>query len=293
MIPLCMRFAIKFGIMDVPGGRKIHKKSIPLLGGIAIGLSFISVIVLLDIFSFININAPMFGILIGSLIILIIGLCDDIKGINVFFKLSGQLMAAIIVTIFGLFLYSKSSITTNITYIKFLVSILWIIYIMNAINLLDGLDGLAAGCILILSIFTAIIAVYKNNLITAYLSVIITALCSAFLIFNFPPAKIFMGDAGSMFTGLIISSFIITGNNENLFTNNLIILSILLALPILDMFIVVSKRILNRKNIFKADRNHIHHKLIDRGFNVKKVVLIEYSICILLGILSLIIAVIL
>lgn len=304
--PYTVRLARKVKALDKPKDkRKVHKKIMPRLGGIAIVLGFlVSAIYLiiamiiekkLDIFTN-NYYMKLLGFLAGIIILEIFCYLDDTKGIRPIIKLIGQLLAAIVVVASGvvmdtLIIERAGTIISN-EWILRLITIIWIVGITNAINLIDGLDGLSTGVSLISSICLIIIFILNSSPVISI--ILATALAGAllgFLPFNFNPARTFMGDTGSNFIGFTLAIISILGIAKT-YTAIIVIAPLLvLALPIFDTSFAIIRRIIREKSfkaIFKADRGHLHHKLIDRGYTQKQAVFILYGISATFGLFAII-----
>lgn len=287
IIPTIGKIASHIGALDIPNERKVHKKPIPRLGGLGIYFGF-----LLGYMLFGKESIQMNSILIGSFIIMITGLIDDIKPIPAKYKFFGQLIGAAIIPIYGGILLNE--ITAFGIYIDFgilsiPVTILFIVSIINCMNLIDGLDGLAGGLSSIYFLTVGIIAIMLNNSdgLDVILTFIMLGSTLGFLLHNFNPAKIFMGDSGSMFLGYIISVIALLGF-KNITLTSFIIPLLLLAIPILDTLFAILRRIINHKPISMPDKNHLHHQLLKLNFSQKTTVLIIYFVDILFAIASII-----
>lgn len=305
--PYTIRLSKKIGALDIPiEKRKIHKNAMPRLGGLAIIAGFtVSTIYLLIIMSieknmilnnYEGYGIKLIGFFLGALVLSVFCFMDDWKGIPPYVKLIGQLLAATIVVFFGIrmdkIVVSHLNTIINSEVILNIFTIVWIIGITNAINLIDGLDGLSAG-IGIISCFSLLI-VFALNFSPLISIVLITALAGGlvgFLPFNFNPAKTFMGDTGSNFLGFSLSIIAILGTAKT-YTAIVIIAPLLVfALPIFDTSFAILRRIVREKSlkaVFKADRGHLHHKLIDRGYTQRQAVFILYGISATLGIFAII-----
>ncbi len=289
----CIKAANKWGLVDVPNERKIHKEPIPYLGGVAIYFAFLIVFIFsIKLSPVLVLEKKYIGLIISSFILFLFGLYDDIKGSNALLKFSFQIIAAFILVQSG-FIIDK--ITNPLGgsiffphWLSILITIFWIVGIINAINLLDGLDGLASGVVGISSFFIFIIAFIQNNTLVATLAIILAGINFGFLMFNKYPAKIFMGDTGSMFLGLIFSIIAIIGSRKSTVAINLLIPLVLLTIPIIDTLLAIIRRANRRKHIFQADKEHIHHRLLNLGIPYKKVILLIYLFCIYLGLISMI-----
>lgn len=305
--PYSIKLANKVGAVDVPkDNRRMRKKAMPKLGGIAVISGFIvSVIYLLsvmsiegsiDLFGEEEYFRKLIGIFLGIIIITITGIIDDIKELKPLQKLFGQTLAAIAVVAFGVKIDEINlAALTNFglsSDVSAAVTVIWIVGITNAINLIDGLDGLSSGIALISCISLLIIFALNSSPVFAIL--IVTSLIGAlagFLPFNFSPAKTFIGDTGSNFLGYILSIISILGFAKT-YTAVVIALPILvLGLPILDVACAIVRRVIKGKSlkaIFKADKGHLHHKLVQKGFSQKQAVLILYAISAAFGMFAII-----
>ncbi len=287
MTPIIKRIALHVGAMDIPNERKVHTKPIPRLGGLGIYFGFLFGYMLFGAHSII-----MNAILIGSFIIILIGAIDDVKPVPARYKLAGQIVSAIIVSFYGGILLRDVSffgIYLNFGIFSYPLTILFIVGIINCINLIDGLDGLASGISAIYFLTIAIIAILMGMPmdLEIILCLIMFGSTLGFLVHNFYPAKIFMGDSGSMFLGYIISIICLLGF-KNVTMTSLIIPMLLLAIPIMDTFFAIVRRIINHKPITMPDKNHLHHQLLRLNISHRNVVLIIYLIDILFAIASIV-----
>lgn len=282
--PIVRVLAYKIGAVDIPkDNRRMHKKPMPLLGGLSIFIGFsITALIFCD-------PTPKFlAAWIGGLIIILIGILDDIYALNPWVKLLGQVIAAAIVVSVGVRI---EFINLFGHYIKFgifsiPITILWIAGMTNAINLIDGLDGLACGVSAICSTSLLIVTLMHAELDVAMLTAILTGACIGFLPFNINPAKIFMGDTGALFLGYMMSVLSIIGVFKTTAMVSFFIPVIIFGYPLFDTVFAFVRRILNGRSPFSADRGHLHHRIIDMGFNVRQSVSILYCICSILGILA-------
>ena len=305
--PYSIKLAEKIGAIDVPkDDRRMRKKSLPKLGGVAVIAGFVISFVYLisvmqiegsiDLFDSNNYFNKLIGIGIGIIIITITGVLDDTKGINPFQKLLGQTLAAFAAVAFGVKIdninipyFTNLGLSYEVSIIS---TIIWIVGITNAINLIDGLDGLSSGISVISCVSLLIIFALNGSPIIAIL--MITSLIGSllgFLPFNFSPAKTFIGDTGSNFLGYILSIVSILGIAKT-YTAAVIALPILvLGLPIFDVAWAIVRRLIKGKSIkaiFKADRGHLHHRLLSRGFSQKQAVIILYVVSAALGVFAII-----
>lgn len=305
--PHTMRLAKKVGAIDIPNDRRVNKKPMPRLGGLAvISGFFVSIIYLfittsiegkLNLFGQENYYIKMIGFFVGIVVFGITCYIDDVKGIPSLVKLASQIIASIIVVACGIrienisipFTQGKIVISEVFSYI---ITICWIVGITNAINLIDGLDGLSSGVTLISCL--SLLMVFALNGSPLIAIVLITALAGAlvgFLPFNFSPAKTFIGDTGSNFMGFSLAIISILGVAKTYTALVLIAPIIILGMPIFDTIFAIFRRIIKGKSIkavFKPDKGHLHHKLMSKGYTQKQAVLIMYGITAILGMFAVI-----
>ena len=277
LIPFIKRVAFHIGAIDIPNERKVHKKPMPRLGGLAIFLGF-----LFGYLVFAESSQIMNSILIGSFIIILTGVIDDIKPVDALIKFAGQLVGAAIVVFYGqLLLQDLSAFGFYVDFgiFAYPVTIFFIVACINCVNLIDGLDGLAGGISAIYFLTIGIIAtVIVGNLgMDVTLTFIMLGATLGFLVHNFHPASIFAGDSGSMFMGYMISVIALLGFKSVTLTS-LIIPLLILAIPILDTLFAIIRRSLKGESISKPDKFHIHHQFLKMDFSHRATVLIIYAI---------------
>jgi UDP-GlcNAc:undecaprenyl-phosphate GlcNAc-1-phosphate transferase len=285
-VPIIKKMAIHVGALDIPDARKVHKQPMPRLGGVAIFFGFLLGYMIYGV------QGPqMNAILIGSYIVLLTGIVDDIKPLSAKIKFVCQIIAALILVYYGGFLLSEISafgITIKFGILSPLLTVFFILGCINCINLIDGLDGLAAGISSIYFFTVAIISVMQGIAgIELMLSLVLLGSTLGFLVHNFNPATIFMGDSGSMFLGYMIAAIALLGF-KNVTLTSLLIPILMLAIPILDTLFAIIRRALKGEPISKPDKFHIHHQLLNRNFTQKQTVLIIYFINILFALASII-----
>ena len=234
LVPVSKKLANHVGAMDIPNERKIHKVPIPRLGGLAVFGSF-----LLGYILYGEVTTQMLSILIGSFLIVLVGIFDDIKPIRALYKFIVQVIAALIVVIYGRVYFTEITflglkIELNL-FMSYFLSTFFILAISNAINFIDGMDGLSSGVSSIYFLTIAIIALILNRLggLDIVLSLIMLGATLGFLVYNFPPAKIFIGDSGSVFLGFIIAIIALLGYKVATITSLVIPITIL-AIPVFD-----------------------------------------------------------
>lgn len=286
IVPFIKKIAIHVGALDIPNERKVHKKPMPRLGGLAIFFGF-----LLGYMIYGTHSSQMNSILIGSFIIILTGVMDDIKPLKPSVKFIGQLIAASILVFYGNFLMKEISafgIVIDFGIFSPFLTIFFILGCINCMNLIDGLDGLAAGISSIYFLTIGIIATMQQKFgLDFILTFVLLGSTLGFLIHNFHPATIFMGDSGSMFLGFIIATIALLGF-KNVTMSSLIIPLLILAIPILDTLFAIVRRSLKGEKISTPDKFHIHHQLLNRNFSQTQTVLLIYAINILFAIASIV-----
>jgi UDP-GlcNAc:undecaprenyl-phosphate GlcNAc-1-phosphate transferase len=296
LTPIVRDFALKKGYFDNPAPRKIHGSPTPRLGGIAIFISFILVIIGFLIFApdrlaftdkkILGIDQNLLGVILGGLVLVGAGIYDDIKGLNPFLKFFFQLIAAGLVALFGIKIFWLSNPFGNVIVLgswSAVLVIFWIVLMTNVVNWLDGLDGLATGVsgIAALTIFILSLQSFVNQPYTALLAIIVFGACLGFLPYNFNPAKIFLGDSGAMFLGFIIAVLAIISGGK------IATAFLVLGIPIFDAIWVILRRIFHRQAPWTADAKHLHHRFLQTGLTQRQAVLILYGLSASFGLLSL------
>ena len=274
--PIVKILAFRIGAVDVPkDNRRMHKKPTARIGGLAIFYGFI-----ISILCFAEIDTQLRGILIGCIIIVVLGIFDDIYSLNALFKFVIQICAALIVVMHGVRIdhFSNFGIGTN-PYISLgiwsvPITVLWIVGVTNAVNLIDGLDGLAAGVSTISTVSLFAISLIMREPAVAIVTSAVAGAGFGFLPYNIHPAKIFMGDTGSTFLGFILGSISIVGLFKSYAVISLAVPFLILGLPIFDTAFAIIRRLMRGQSPMHPDRGHVHHRLIDLGFDQKQTVII-------------------
>ena len=280
LFPMVKWISYHVGALDYPNERKVHKKPMPVMGGLMIYLGF-----LFGYMLFAPQSTQMLAILIASFIVVITGILDVIKPLRAREKLVGQVVAALIIVFYGKILLNDISFFGyyfDFGWLAYPITIVFIVAVMNCINLIDGLDGLADGISMIFFITIGVLAFIMHNLGSLEITIafIMIGACLGFLIFNFNPAKIFMGEIGSMFLGFMIAVVCLLGFKAVTLTS-LVVPMLILAIPILDTLFAILRRIIHHKPIYEADKQHLHHQLLNKKFSQKTTVLIIYAVSIL------------
>lgn len=308
LTPYTIKIAKKIGAVDIPKDeRRMHNKPIPKFGGPAIIIGFLLATIYLCITSSIEGNLDLFnaenymfkliGFLLGILVLSFVCFFDDIKGIHPLVKLSGQIVAAGIVVAFGIRInnfnlpFFEGNIIIGEVF-SIILTMGWLVGITNAINLIDGLDGLSTGIAIISSVSLLIIfALNASPLIAIIIITSLVGALSGFLPFNFNPAKTFVGDIGSNFIGFTLAVVSILGIAKTATAFIVVLPIIVLGLPIFDTLSAIVRRLIKGKSlkaIIQADKGHLHHKLIAKGFTQKEAVLILYGISVACGMFAVI-----
>ena len=286
IVPYIRNIARHVNALDIPNERKVHKKPMPRLGGLAIFIAFLCGYMLYG-----EPSATMNSILIGSFIIVLTGVVDDIKPLKASHKLVGQILASLVITFYGNILLQDVSafgLYFDFGIFSYPLTIFFILGCINCMNLIDGLDGLAAGISSIYFATIGIIATMQGKFgLDFILTFVMLGSTLGFLVHNFNPASIFMGDSGSMFLGLIIAVIALLGF-KNVTMTSLIIPLLILAIPILDTCFAILRRLLKGESISKPDKFHIHHQLLKRNLSQRTTVLVIYFVNILFAICSII-----
>ncbi|MBP1971946.1 UDP-GlcNAc:undecaprenyl-phosphate GlcNAc-1-phosphate transferase [Cohnella thailandensis] len=301
LTPLVKKFAVKVGAMDVPDHRKVHTKVMPRMGGLAIYAAFTVTILLFlpwlpdSLLSEHDRNLIM-GMLVGGTVIVILGAMDDRFQLNAKLKFLVQIAAACIV-VFG---YDIKINLVNIPFgsamqpmgdwLSIPLTIFWIVGVTNAINLIDGLDGLAAGVSGIAIATILVMAAIMGQGSVILLSAVLLGGVVGFLHYNFHPAKIFMGDSGSLFLGFALANLSMLGFKQITIVS-FVIPILIIGVPLSDTFFAIIRRLVNKKPIFAPDKGHLHHRLQQLGFSHPKTVLIIYGIAAFFGACAVILSV--
>lgn len=280
IVPLLIFLAKRFGFVDYPNYRKVHKVPMPYLGGVAILLSFTAVTLFAQ-----PVETEYKPIIIGAWLICLIGLVDDKYDLKPLVKFFGQLIAIAVPISYGIVIDTISPFGFEINFGVFsiLVTVIWMAAIINAINLIDGLDGLATGVVIIALASIAVITIFQQNIFVMMLCIILLGSCLGFLPYNFHPAKTFLGDNGAMMLGYIIGVLSIIGF-KNITFISLFFPIIILGVPFMDIFFAAVRRYREGVSVWRADKNHLHHRVQKLGFSHRETVVLIYFIALLFAI---------
>ena len=296
LTPIVRDFALRRKLAHAPRAeRDVHLTPIPRLGGIAIAVGFIVPLIgmfVLDtgISNFIRRDPEWLNYVIavggGSLVIVGLGLYDDLKGANAYQKLAVQILVAgfvwglgVRIDVIGLF---GNRFETGVLSLP--ITMFWILVVINAMNLIDGLDGLASGVAFMAILPNLVLGIYNHNVVMMVLMAALGGAILGFLIYNFRPASIFMGDTGSMFLGFVLATGSILDNVKSTTTVSMIAPVLALGLPIMDVLLAVFRRSMAGTPLFHADNDHVHHRLIKRGLSHRQAVLVLYGVSFFLAV---------
>ena len=298
--PVVRRVVVRFGAIDEPSDRKVHPVATPTMGGLAMYLGVVvglAVSFMLPFFSAVHAASPEpFAVLVTCTLMVALGAVDDLRGIMALTKFTGQVFVAGILILMGVqliyvWLPALGIVSLLGSDLGVLLSILWVVAFVNAVNLVDGLDGLAAGMVAIAAGAFFVYMVRSPSLFgdaseAALLAAVTAGVCVGFLPWNFHPAKIFMGDSGSMMLGLLLAISTISGVGRNPYPPSagdfaaiaipLLVPLLVLFIPFLDVLLAIVRRVWRRQGIGVADKEHIHHRLLDIGHSHRQAVLLMY-----------------
>jgi UDP-GlcNAc:undecaprenyl-phosphate GlcNAc-1-phosphate transferase len=282
LTPLVRTWSRRNGLLDEPNtGRKLHASPVPRTGGIAIIASYVMAVVLLmlsPLAGATSVNLPLAVHLLPAVgVIFAIGLLDDVIGLNPREKLIGQAGAACLAYWGGAQVPEIAGFTLG--WWSLPVTVLWLVACANAFNLIDGVDGLSAGIGLFATFTILAAALLQQNAVLALATAPLLGALLAFLRYNFNPASIFLGDCGSLTLGFLLGCFGTIWSQKSATLLGMVAPLMALAVPLLDTGLSIVRRFLRHQPIFSGDRNHIHHRLLDRGFSPRKVVLVLYGAC--------------
>lgn len=296
LTPLLRRWAIKLGGLDRAGSsRKMHTQPIPRVGGIAIVLGFIVPLIGLSFWEndvstlfFAHPNRVL-GLFLGGVTIALLGLYDDVRGADARMKFTVQVAVAIAMYLLGYAVCLVANPFGKPVQLGLLsgpLTVLWIVGIINALNLIDGLDGLAAGVAVIVVTLTFAVALTRLDVLMCLFMASLAGAVLGFLLYNWNPASIFMGDTGSMFLGFVLGVTTVATNQKSSTAVAILVPIVALGLPITDTLLAMLRRASSGRPIFAADREHIHHRLCDLGLGQRQTVLVLYGVCVALALVA-------
>jgi UDP-GlcNAc:undecaprenyl-phosphate GlcNAc-1-phosphate transferase len=301
MTPVSIVFARKIGAIDIPSDeRRMHEKPIPRFGGMAIFIAFMVTLLICKDYILVKyeilvgtplVTEKLTAVLLGGLLIYLVGVVDDLINMRALLKLVGQIGCAAVAFILGIRIPAINILGIQFQQdqaggiiLSFLITVVWIVLITNTINLIDGLDGLAAGVAAIASLAIAYAAYIHGFYVVTFSMMALAGSAIGFLPFNFYPAKVFMGDSGSMFLGFILASISIIGPAKGATIMATAMPMLVLAVPIFDVGFAMIRRMAHGRSIFEPDKGHLHHQLARIGMGQRRSVLMLYGVSGVMGI---------
>ena len=281
MTPLASRLARAVGAVDLPSDRRIHREPTPRLGGLAMLAGF-----LVPVLYYLPADQAARALVTGAVLICCLGAVDDIWGLTPAVKLIGQAACAAIPVSAGLTIDHVTLPFLGVGDLgpaQYPLTVLWFVALVNMINFTDGMDGLAAGISGLGATTFAILAASLGRADPAIMAASLAGACAAFLVFNFHPARVFMGDSGSMLLGFVLAGVAISGVMKTTAAVAVVAPLVILAIPILDTSFVILKRLKHGLPVYSADRSHFHHRFFTIGWGQRKTVLALYAWCALMG----------
>lgn len=290
-------FALRHGWIDSPGnGRHIHSRAVPRLGGVAIYLSVFFVLGITTVFFWLaGISLPYSlrttCTLLGSAtVVFLLGLYDDMRSVSPNWKIAIQSLAAVFLYMAGFRINQMDLLGTGHALssgLSLLLTVLWVLLITNAFNLIDGLDGLAAGSALFSMAVMFVVALFRNDATVSIMTIVLAGATCGFLRFNFHPATIFLGDSGSLFIGFVLSALALAASEKATTVIGVAIPVVSFGLPVVDVALAVVRRLIRGRHLFSGDDDHIHHRLLKKGFSHRESVILLYAVSAGFGLLSL------
>ncbi len=289
LTPLARALALRVGALDHPGPRRVHAVPTPRFGGLGIAAAVLAVIwgarILPGPARELE-PRPLLGLTCAALPILALGVVDDLRGASPWVKLAVQACAALTLTLFGLGVPLLTNplgapIATGIWSTP--LTVLWVIVLTNAINLIDGLDGLAAGVVAIACGALWLTARGHGDFYVMFIATILLGACCGFLVWNRPPARIFMGDTGSQFVGLTLSALSLLENRKSTAALTLLLPLVALGVPLADGALAFVRRLLRGQPVFRGDAGHIHHRLLDAGLSPRLALAVLWGLSAVFG----------
>lgn len=304
LTPVVLWIATQFGVVAQPGGRHIHARPVPRLGGLAVYVAFVAAVVvglpverpihvavgaqqvLVTIPYTPAIDRPIIGLLLGATLITLLGAIDDARGVSPLAKLAGQLLAAAVLLPFGVGMDVLSNPLGGMFFVGPLgavVTVAWLVALCNVMNLIDGVDGLATGIATIAGATLLIASYLRGDVGTAIVAAALMGAALGFLPYNFNPARIFLGDTGSMLLGYILGGLSVLGTYKSYTALSLLVPLAALGVPVADTALAIARRWRSRQPIFQADTGHLHHHLLRRGLSQRQTVAVLYLVTGVLG----------
>jgi UDP-GlcNAc:undecaprenyl-phosphate GlcNAc-1-phosphate transferase len=297
LTPLVMRVALRFNVVDRPGPRRIHTRPIPTAGGLAMAVAVLGVAWAARLVSDAARTTlevrPFVGITIAAAVMLVLGVVDDIKALNPWWKIVGEVVAASVLYAYGLGIPLLTNpfgdaIATGVFDLP--LTIIWVLVVVNAINLIDGIDGLATGAVFIAAVTLWFVGRTNGDFYVMFIAATLIGATFGFLRYNFPPARVFMGDTGSGFLGLLLAAVALLENRKGTAAITLLFPLVALLVPISDSVIAFIRRAVGGQSVFRGDSEHIHHRLLRIGLSHRHVVYVMWFLCAYCGVMAVVLA---
>jgi UDP-GlcNAc:undecaprenyl-phosphate GlcNAc-1-phosphate transferase len=297
--PLIRRLCERYKLLDVPSdGRRIHRKAVPRLGGVAL---YISCLAALSLLPFVDnlltqtlsgFKPEFFTLFVPATLVLLLGGYDDLRGTNAVVKFVGLGLIATLFYAMGGRVDALSIPFVGSVQLpplaSFVITVVWLVGITNAFNLIDGLDGLASGAALFASLVILGVSISQERTLMIVVSLVLSGALAGFLRYNFNPASIFLGDSGALFTGFLLAALSVLGTQKATTAVAIVVPILAFGFPVVDTVMTMGRRMISRKPVFQGDSEHIHHMLLARGWSQRRAALVLYGVCALFGLVALI-----
>jgi UDP-GlcNAc:undecaprenyl-phosphate GlcNAc-1-phosphate transferase len=297
--PLIRRLCERYKLLDVPSdGRRIHRKAVPRLGGLAL---YISCLAALSLLPFVDnlltqtlsgLKPEFLTLFVPATLVLLLGGYDDLRGTNAIVKFVGLGLIATLFYAMGGRIDALSIPFFGSVQLpalaSFIITVVWLVGITNAFNLIDGLDGLASGAALFASLVILGVSISQERTLMIVVSLVLCGALAGFLRYNFNPASIFLGDSGSLFTGFLLAALSVLGTQKATTAVAIVVPILAFGFPVVDTAMTMGRRMISRKPVFQGDTEHIHHMLLARGWSQRRAALVLYGVCALFGLAALI-----
>ncbi len=287
--PPIRRYALKRKLGDKPNGRKIHTSMIPHLGGIGMVIGVWASLTLLAVLTYLErgvIPDTAFRVFVPVGMIVVLGLVDDTKSLRARQKLAVQILASVIIAVAGVRLFVGIPGLDEYLLFSGALTAFYLVGMSSSVNLIDGLDGLAAGVSLVSALAFGVAAALLGAPSVVFVALSLAGACLGFLLYNFPPGKIFMGDTGSLFLGTMLGILACAVTMAEPAVTTFFGVGFILAVPMLDTWLAIARRIVLRRPVFEADHQHIHHVLISLGLSTKETLAVLYSMQAVMAVLG-------
>ena len=297
--PLIRRLCERYKLLDVPSdGRRIHRKAVPRLGGVAL---YISCLAALSLLPFVDnlltqtlsgFKPEFLTLFVPATLVLLLGVYDDLRGTNAVVKFVSLGLIATLFYVMGGRIDALSIPLFGSVQLpgiaSFVITVVWLVGITNAFNLIDGLDGLASGAALFSSLVILGVSVSQERTLMIVVSLVLCGALAGFLRYNFNPASIFLGDSGALFTGFLLAALSVLGTQKATTAVAIVVPILAFGFPVVDTAMTMGRRVISRKPVFQGDNEHIHHMLLARGWSQRRAALVLYGVCALFGLVALI-----